>query len=162
MLRGLWVLWISHPIRKMSSCRQHCAPHGLFKVAAGRSVIASMMNWSCLHCRSSHAFSSLCTVNPYLSVNSHRCDTQHLLTYLWIKAPSQQSTSHDTPACSCKQSISTWRLLPTILFFWRCLISSLFLLDPCKGIVWSLTYLHRVTGLIKLFCWCRSVDSHFW
>jgi hypothetical protein len=102
-------------------------------LAAGRSVIASMMNWSCLHCGSSHAFSSLCTVNPYLSLNSHRCDTQHLLTYLRIKVPSQLSTSHDTLACSCKQAILTWRLLPTLLLFQRCPISSLFLLDPCKG-----------------------------
>jgi hypothetical protein len=107
---------------------QHCAPCSLFEVAAGRFVRASIMNWSCLL-----ALSSRFTVHPYLSLNSQRCDTQHLLTYFWIIVPSQLNTSHDTPACSCRQSSSTWRLLPTMSLFRRCPMRILFLVEPSSG-----------------------------
>jgi hypothetical protein len=118
------------------SCRkswQHWAPCSLFNVDVGRSVRASIMNWSCSRCGWSHALSSLCRVIPHLSLNSHWCKTQHLSTYFWISVPSQLSTSHDTPACSWRQSSSTRRVAPMTSVFRRCPISNLLLLDPWIG-----------------------------
>jgi hypothetical protein len=103
------------------------------RLAAGRFVRASIMNWSCLHCRSSHALSSHFTFSPYLSLNSQRCDVQHLSTYFRIIVPSLRNMSHETPACNCRQSSSTWRLVPMISLFHKWPMRSLFLVEPWSG-----------------------------
>jgi hypothetical protein len=112
---------------------QHCAPRSHFEVDAGRFVRASIMNWSCSRCGSSHALSSYFTVSPYLSLNSQRCDVQHLSTYFRIIVPSLLNMSHETPACNCRQSSSTWRLVPTISLFHKWPMRSLFLVEPWSG-----------------------------
>jgi hypothetical protein len=130
--------------------QQHWALCSLVNVDAGRSVRASIMNWLCSRCGWSHALSSLRKVITYLSLNSHRRDTQHLSTYFWISVPSWLSTSHDTPACSWRQSNSTRRLSPTTSVFRRCLINNLYLLVPWIGQSSTLTFRHRKMVLIIL------------
>jgi hypothetical protein len=121
---------------KVVTCRyrwQRWAPRSRAVVACGRSVRASIINWSCSCWGSIHNLSSCWTVRQQVLLNSHSCDAQHLSMYERTSFPSLLRTLQEVPDCNCKQSSSTLMLLPTRSDFHKWPMRSFFLVEPWIG-----------------------------